>query len=99
MESFDYRRIAEHDDDGIPYLVEAAFGWLGDDAPNWRRLVTGLNCSAGILNPFRQLGGYGESSRLAACESSGSGLTSRSSSSCTPPARASSIWTGRSPRW
>ena len=32
MESFDYRKIADHDDDGIPCIIETAFGWLGDKA-------------------------------------------------------------------
>ena len=61
MESFEYRKVPDHDDDGIPYLVEVAFGWLGDGADNERRLVTGVNWSPGIINPFRQLGSYGES--------------------------------------
>jgi DNA topoisomerase VI subunit B len=61
MESFSYRKIADHDDDGIPFLIEVAFGWLGDEAPDERRLVTGVNWSPGIINPFRQLGAYGQS--------------------------------------
>lgn len=61
MESFEYRKVPDHDDDGIPYLVEVAFGWLGDGADNERRLVTGVNWSPGIINPFRQLGSYRES--------------------------------------
>jgi DNA topoisomerase VI subunit B len=61
MESFEYRKVQDHDDEGIPFLVEVAFGWLGNEAPNERRLVTGLNWSPGILNPFRQLGAYGQS--------------------------------------
>ena len=31
------------------------------DAEDERRLVTGVNWSPGIINPFRQLGSYGES--------------------------------------
>jgi DNA topoisomerase VI subunit B len=61
MESFDYRKVEDHDEGGIPFLVEVAFGWLGDAAPQGRRLVTGVNWSPGIVNPFRQLGGYGQS--------------------------------------
>jgi hypothetical protein len=61
MESFDYCKVEDHDDDGIPFLVETAFGWLGDAAPNERRLITGVNWSPGIVNPFRQIGGYGQS--------------------------------------
>ncbi|MER9965581.1 ATP-binding protein [Mesorhizobium sp. M0060] len=61
MESFDYRKVADHDEEGIPYLVETAFGWLGDNAADERRMVTGVNWSPGIINPFRQLGSYGGS--------------------------------------
>jgi hypothetical protein len=37
--------------------VEAAFAWQPNAAG--RRIVTGVNWSPGILNPFRQLGSYG----------------------------------------
>ena len=39
MESFDYRRIADCDDGGIPFVIETAFGWLGEKAEDERRLV------------------------------------------------------------
>jgi DNA topoisomerase VI subunit B len=58
-ESFDYRK-SEGTHDGVPWVVEAAFGWLGEDSTSDRRLITGVNWSPGILNPFRELG-YGES--------------------------------------
>ena len=47
------------DVDGIPDVIEAAFGWC----PNGvlRRIITGLNWSPAIGNPFRSLGTYGES--------------------------------------
>ena len=62
MESFDYRKIADYDDDGIPFVIETAFGWLGDKAEEeGRRLVTGVNWSPGIRNPFRSLGPFGMS--------------------------------------
>jgi DNA topoisomerase VI subunit B len=58
-ESFDYRKTeGTHDD--VPWVVEAAFGWLGEDSTSDRRLITGVNWSPGILNPFRELG-YGQS--------------------------------------
>ena len=53
MESFDYRKIADHDDDGIPCIVETAFGWRRRQGGTERRLVTGVNWSPGIINPFR----------------------------------------------
>jgi DNA topoisomerase VI subunit B len=61
MESFDYRKIEDYNDEGIPFLIEVAFGWLGDNARDERRLVTRVNWSPGILNPFRRLGAYGQS--------------------------------------
>jgi hypothetical protein len=56
MESFKYQRLTGRKD-GVPWIVEAAFGWC----PAWagRRLVTGVNWSPDILNPFRQLGKSG----------------------------------------
>lgn len=59
-ESFDYRK-KEGLQDGVPWLIETAFGWLGDGAPAARTLVTGVNWSPGIVNPFRQLGRFGQS--------------------------------------
>jgi DNA topoisomerase VI subunit B len=62
MESFDYRRVVGVTDD-IPWIIETAFGWCPteNDAFATRRLVTGVNWSPGIINPFRQLGRFGDS--------------------------------------
>jgi DNA topoisomerase VI subunit B len=55
-ESFTYKKTAG-ETDGIPYLQETAFGYCpGADG---RRLITGVNWSPGIVNPFRQLGRFG----------------------------------------
>lgn len=64
MESFTYVKRIEVDD-GLPELLETAFGWVPKEGK--RRLVTGVNWSPGILNPFRELGqrGYGMDSVLA----------------------------------
>ena len=59
MKSFDYRRIAGEGADGLPYVVETAFGWC--QGLSRRRLIAGVNWSPGIVNPFRQLGEYGRS--------------------------------------
>jgi hypothetical protein len=40
--------------DGLPYAVEIAFSYCPD--AQGRRLVTGVNFSIGIRNPFQQLG-------------------------------------------
>jgi hypothetical protein len=59
-ESFDYRKT-EVEHDGLPYLIEFAFGYCpkGKDA---RRIITGVNWSVSVgSNPFRNLGTAGES--------------------------------------
>jgi hypothetical protein len=58
MESFQYQRATEVEE-GLPWVIESAFGWC-PDLPE-RRLVTGVNWSPGILNPFRDLGALGDS--------------------------------------
>ena len=58
-ESFQYRKVVDTTD-GVPWVVETAFGWIDRDDMG-RRLVTGVNWSPGILNPFRELGSYGDS--------------------------------------
>jgi len=58
MESFQYRKVVG-DTDGVPWIVETAFAWCPDAES--RRLVTGVNWSPGIINPFRALGQFGES--------------------------------------
>jgi DNA topoisomerase VI subunit B len=44
----------------LPWVVETAFGWLGKDASDERKIVTGANWSAAIKNPFRSFGATGE---------------------------------------
>lgn len=58
IDSFNYRKVADVTD-GIPWVVEVAFAWSPTSTE--RRLVTGVNWSPGILNPFRELGSFGES--------------------------------------
>ena len=53
METFQYRRVAG-EKDGLPWVLELAFAWCPEMRS--RRLITGVNWSPGILNPFRQLG-------------------------------------------
>jgi hypothetical protein len=55
MESFQYKRIAGSTY-GLPWLIETAFGWC--PKAHRRRLVTGVNWSPGIVNPFRTLGRF-----------------------------------------
>jgi DNA topoisomerase VI subunit B len=59
LKTFSYvRRL--RDDDGVPAVIEVAFGYC-PKGPLIRRIITGVNWSVGINNPFRQLGRYGES--------------------------------------
>ncbi|MHB8953849.1 MAG: hypothetical protein ACYC4U_12840 [Pirellulaceae bacterium] len=44
---------------GIPWVLECAFGW--NDSLEGRQLITGVNWSPSIGNPFRQLGKVGVS--------------------------------------
>ena len=44
----------------MPDVIETAFGWCPDGA-NERRIITGVNWSPAIGNPFRSLGPFGES--------------------------------------
>jgi DNA topoisomerase VI subunit B len=50
--SFKYKRILIDDD--IPAVIEVAFAYHGDDSSR-RRIITGVNWSVGINNPFRQI--------------------------------------------
>jgi DNA topoisomerase VI subunit B len=58
MESFAYKKT-EGEDGGQPYVVELAFAWCPGLGRS--RLVTGVNWSPGLVNPFRQLGKFGQS--------------------------------------
>ena len=58
MDSFNYRKVAGITA-GVPWVIEVAFAWC--PTADTRRLVTGVNWSPGILNPFRELGSFGQS--------------------------------------
>lgn len=60
MDSFQYAKSTGFTDDDLPWVIETAFGWVPKEGVT-RRLVTGVNWSPGILNPFRQLGSLGKS--------------------------------------
>jgi hypothetical protein len=44
----------------LPWVVETAFGWLGPEAKDERKICTGANWSAAIKDPFRSFGATGE---------------------------------------
>jgi DNA topoisomerase VI subunit B len=54
MESFKYRNVKGYTASGVPSLAEVAFAW--NQRVDHRRLITGVNWSPGIINPFRKLG-------------------------------------------
>src|SRR5262249_13708756 len=63
-ETFKYQRRQGATDEGIPYVVEFAFGLhqsgLQGATAASRKFVTGANWSPGIKNPFRSFGSTGE---------------------------------------
>jgi DNA topoisomerase VI subunit B len=52
----------------IPFVLEAAFGWLGKEAPEERKIFNGVNWSAMIANPFRSFGATGQGLEAALAE-------------------------------
>ncbi|MCY2988001.1 MAG: hypothetical protein NTY19_09085 [Planctomycetota bacterium] len=56
MKSFKYRRQPAVDEDGLPSVIETAFAWRGDQSDAKRRIITGVNWSPTIVDPFRTLG-------------------------------------------
>jgi DNA topoisomerase VI subunit B len=58
MASFQYKQVKSKEP-GLPWVIEAAFAWCPDLTS--RRLITGVNWSPGIVNPFRALGPYRQS--------------------------------------
>ncbi len=57
METFVYRKVLEISG-GLPVVIETAFGYCPDrkDDDVGRDLITGINWSPALVNPFRQLG-------------------------------------------
>jgi hypothetical protein len=58
LDSFQYKRVPSRDPD-LPYVIEAAFAYVPEETEP-RVLITGINFSPAIVNPFRQLGPDGE---------------------------------------
>lgn len=53
--TFHYKKLMDIDE-GVPVVVETAFALLTDEEAS-RRIITGVNWSGAIGNPFRSLGG------------------------------------------
>jgi DNA topoisomerase VI subunit B len=58
MATFQYKQV-KSTTAGLPWVIEAAFAWCPDLTT--RRLITGVNWSPGIVNPFRAVGPYRQS--------------------------------------
>jgi hypothetical protein len=58
--SFNYCKKIHKDNGKLPWVLESAFGWLGEGSEDERKIVTGANWSAAIRNPFRSFGATGE---------------------------------------
>jgi DNA topoisomerase VI subunit B len=59
MKTFQYDRQKGETDDGIPWTIETAFAWAPSRKNEGRTIITGVNWSPGIVNPFRELGRIG----------------------------------------
>jgi DNA topoisomerase VI subunit B len=63
-ETFIYQKAVDYADDGLPWVVETAFGWC--PGLDQRPIICGVNWSVGLGNPFRSLkGGEGLEAVLA----------------------------------
>jgi hypothetical protein len=56
--SFQYSRMVSKN--GLPWVLESAFGWKGEESEDRRTIISGANWSAAIKNPFRSFGATGE---------------------------------------
>lgn len=62
MKTFSYQKMFDLDDDGMPSIAEVAFAMRGKkDEDEDLIMVTGVNWSCAIGNPFKKLGKYGSS--------------------------------------
>jgi DNA topoisomerase VI subunit B len=57
-ETFKYKAIIGDTENGLPVVIETAFGWCPKGSE--RRIVTGVNFSVALGNPFRSFGQTGE---------------------------------------
>src|SRR5262245_31252892 len=58
-ESIKYRKVAGYLDNGMPVVLELAFGWRTDAAPTaGRHIIAGINWTPSILFPFTELSSW-----------------------------------------
>ena len=58
-ETFKYKAVIGDTENGLPVVIETAFGWVPQELEE-RRIVTGVNFSVALGNPFRSFGQTGE---------------------------------------
>jgi DNA topoisomerase VI subunit B len=58
-ETFKYKAVIGDSENGLPIVIETAFGWI-PKGESERRIVTGVNFSVALGNPFRSFGQTGE---------------------------------------
>jgi len=57
-ETFKYKAVIGDTENGLPVVIETAFGWCPNGSA--RRIVSGVNFSIALGNPFRSFGQTGE---------------------------------------
>jgi DNA topoisomerase VI subunit B len=57
-DTFKYKAVVGNTENGLPVVIETAFGWCPKGYG--RRIVTGVNFSVALGNPFRSFGQTGE---------------------------------------
>jgi hypothetical protein len=57
--TFKYKSVIGDTENGMPVIIESAFGWCPQGLSS-RRIVTGVNWSVALSNPFRTFGQTGE---------------------------------------
>jgi len=57
-DTFKYKAVIGDTENGLPVVIETAFGWCPTGSE--RRIVTGVNFSVALGNPFRSFGQTGE---------------------------------------
>jgi hypothetical protein len=63
-ETFKYKKAVGVMNDGLPWVIETAFGYCPDEMTS-RRIITGVNFSVAVGNPFRSMaGGEGLEAKL-----------------------------------
>ena len=59
MDSYCYQACMGTTSDELPWVLEVGFAWNPES--DRRRMIAGVNWSPAIINPFRELGRFGES--------------------------------------